>query len=425
MRAHSELRRQVFASTRAMDHGWTKESFPDLRSWGSQLCGRHNVPRICDPDNVLSTKAAWATGEKLAQLARGPGPYKCPQEGYQVFMAVLRNLNDGYVAEFISPQAALDAFALDLASRSSLFGSCANGVVVAYDATSGLVGAAGAPAAPPASKIDSLLDFASMDDQVKDTVDQIKASVWAGFSHDRFPQEPQAAANWNVPLNMIVPFQILASSRPTLFFSEFMCAVGIAVVMLSLGAAACDLIMNWRHRSRFNTCLKKIEHVHRVMVQASGEMPLCPVCIDSMPRCAGDHQKGHGRQTIAFLCGHRFHVDCVDAWFTRHPKSQGQCPICHLTYSLTASQAEHPEEEAIELDACRSMNSVDEMKDFFLRILQEQYPDIISDENFQRWRSCQTEIWLSELECPWYNSLFSSAGEASRRNDERCSGSAN
>jgi len=48
----------------------------------------------------------------------------------------------------------------------------------------------------------------------------------------------------------------------------------------------------------------------------------------------------------------------------------------------------------------------DEAKNFMLHSLYKEYPDIIQQACLARWCSCHTEIWLSELHCPRYKSIF-------------------
>ena len=48
----------------------------------------------------------------------------------------------------------------------------------------------------------------------------------------------------------------------------------------------------------------------------------------------------------------------------------------------------------------------DEIKAFFLTSLRARFPDIVSEENVGSWRDCHTEIWLTELRCPKYNSIL-------------------
>jgi hypothetical protein len=56
--------------------------------------------------------------------------------------------------------------------------------------------------------------------------------------------------------------------------------------------------------------------------------------------------------------------------------------------------------------ANEEMNSWDEAKKFMLHRLHKEYPDIIKKSDLERWCSCHTEIWLSELHCPRYKSIF-------------------
>lgn len=206
--------------------------------------------------------------------------------------------------------------------------------------------------------------------------------------------------------------------------------IGLAATAL-LVCLIFDAIARWLHAARFHSCQKKVKRVHAELVGLQGQLSLCPYCVTSV---SNQPSSMH----VVFLCGHRFHMDCVNQWFREAPQLSGQCPICFRAdgYGKDAiKDAETAVPTGIE-DECKAclsesavqctdktntektkgdeasaspdplMNCSDEGKSFMLIRLHELYPDIISKECVKRWCSCHTEIWLSELNCPRYNSLF-------------------
>lgn len=174
--------------------------------------------------------------------------------------------------------------------------------------------------------------------------------------------------------------------------------LGAAVLM-----AACiyDATASWRHRAHFRSCRKKVEGVHAVLnCRMKGGMPLCPVCVEPVSMRPSPFQ-------VVFICGHRFHMKCANAYCRESPNARaGACPMCEGPES-----AEAPSKGVEAPDAmCEFSNSIQncasETKAFILRSLHQKYPDIVTKACVERWRSCHTEIWLQELECPRYQSIF-------------------
>lgn len=379
--------------------GWTNTTFPDIRNSGA-LCGHDPAKRICDPDDLLSFAAMQATGTELSLLAggqgglpEGPSEGHCPTTGYQVYAAVLRSLDARYVALFASTEEALNSFARDVGRRSKVLdGACGNSVVLAYGAEDGVIGLAGGPGVPPGIEVRGLSADDSVDDALEDAAHQVVTALGGGQ-----PGSVRDLTYYRLGTEV---------DRARICLSVVAGVLGLAWVLLSI-CCVYDTLAHWRHRARFGSCLQKIRRVHDILMEASGDLPLCPMCIDWMPKC--DDAQVYNRRLIVFLCGHRFHADCANFFFDDHPSKMGRCPICDLPHSLTCQDNVHLGEACVhETEACRAMNSIDEVKAFFLASLHTQFPDIVKEADVIRWRSCHTEIWLSELSCPWYYSIFSS-----------------
>jgi len=219
-----------------------------------------------------------------------------------------------------------------------------------------------------------------------------------------------------------------------------------------------DVMAHWFHAMRFHSCQNKVRRVHEAFLSRQGELSLCPYCVTSV---SNQPCSSH----VVFLCGHRFHMECANRWFAEEPAHSGRCAICaggakyrarklaesaklaarpagvSLPMTVFQPSDEEPappsepkpweivepgnsgqaqEKELKELgevwgreDANAddevgkdSMNSMDEAKNFMLHSLHKEYPDIIRQDCLERWCSCHTEIWLSELQCPRYKSIF-------------------
>eukprot|EP00435_Cladocopium_sp_Y103_P038090 s83_g10.t1 len=53
----------------------------------------------------------------------------------------------------------------------------------------------------------------------------------------------------------------------------------------------------------------------------------------------------------------------------------------------------------------------DEAQTFILHSLHRRYPTIITEECLESWAGCNAELWLTELKCPRYTSIFKSLGK--------------
>jgi len=173
--------------------------------------------------------------------------------------------------------------------------------------------------------------------------------------------------------------------------------VGLAISML-LVCGMYDTAARWCHSAHFHACKRKVERVHQVFTKRSkSELCLCPYCVEPIDNKPSPHK-------VVFLCGHRFHVDCVNKWFCEAPSKAGRCPICDdLPKPLQDGAKDEVNDEATNV----SSNN-DEAQAFILGSLHRLFPEIIPQESLKRWMSCNTEIWLSDLACPKYISTFTS-----------------
>lgn len=185
-----------------------------------------------------------------------------------------------------------------------------------------------------------------------------------------------------------------------------------------------DAAAHWCHRSHFHSCQTKVQRVHEVFSKKRGEPAMCPYCVEFIS------SSSRMSQPVVFLCGHRFHMECANRWFRDNPDKSGKCPLCEGVQQRCCAKAKclagckddepappAPAPTALALAAraekCSGEtntspveSSNDEALSFILGSLNREYPDIITEDCMNRWASCHTEIWLSELRCPKYNSLL-------------------
>eukprot|EP00933_Yihiella_yeosuensis_P055613 TRINITY_DN5445_c0_g2_i2.p1 TRINITY_DN5445_c0_g2~~TRINITY_DN5445_c0_g2_i2.p1 ORF type:complete len:327 (-),score=53.50 TRINITY_DN5445_c0_g2_i2:350-1330(-) len=190
-----------------------------------------------------------------------------------------------------------------------------------------------------------------------------------------------------------------------------------AVAFLCLGLAllvVCfvfDTAASWMHKATFHACKKQVARVQEALMTGKDDLSLCPYCVQSL-----EHTLHKAK--VMFLCGHRFHLGCINQWFREHPQKAGCCPICDgvredseplVCTPCTGGEEEPrttPLKELREGDTGSMEFPRDEAQNFILQSLHRQYPHIITKECTKRWAECNAELWQSELECPRYSSIF-------------------
>mmetsp|Transcript_104267 Transcript_104267/g.299839 ORF Transcript_104267/g.299839 Transcript_104267/m.299839 type:complete len:250 (-) Transcript_104267:71-820(-) len=169
--------------------------------------------------------------------------------------------------------------------------------------------------------------------------------------------------------------------------------IGVAAMLL-LVYSAWSAIDQWRHWARFRAVERKIQRASEAFNRPQDELLVCPCCVEACSSKPSPSQ-------VTFLCGHRFHTDCCNAWSkaARSTAAIGHCPICENGPRCSGKQGEASERTAIPaqppIDDCN-----DEAQYFILSSLHKQFPEIITEECVQRWASCTTHIWQSEMTCP-------------------------
>merc|ERR1712008_575276 len=73
-------------------------------------------------------------------------------------------------------------------------------------------------------------------------------------------------------------------------------------------------------RAHYYSCQQKVRRVHETFHKQKGDQLLCPYCIEYICPTA------RGSGPVVFLCGHRFHTDCANKWFLKHPERLAAAP---------------------------------------------------------------------------------------------------
>lgn len=229
--------------------------------------------------------------------------------------------------------------------------------------------------------------------------------------------------------------QELASLGATALLCGIACCIGLAAASL-MACCIYDAVAHWCHRSHFTSCQQKVQRVHAAFLKRTGELPLCPCCVEFISNSPSPSK-------VVFLCGHRFHMDCANKWFCEYPEKAGRCPICEGSPTLFTKKAigassgteagsstplvggsnggvaagavGTPPPPVVECGAAESdwplqkpdREGSDEAQSFILGSLHRRYPEIIPKECVQRWSNCHTELWLSELTCPRWHGRYS------------------
>mmetsp|Transcript_112011 Transcript_112011/g.157019 ORF Transcript_112011/g.157019 Transcript_112011/m.157019 type:complete len:218 (-) Transcript_112011:55-708(-) len=162
-----------------------------------------------------------------------------------------------------------------------------------------------------------------------------------------------------------------------------LCSAGFLSVTLFILVACCllDTALSWKHRATYYACRQKVQQVQEALMKGKEDLSLCPCCVETT-------QYTQPQKKVKFICGHGYHLHCVNRWFQEHPNSVGSCPVC--------------EGETAGGDTPR-----DEAQTFILHSLHRRFPTIITKECMDSWEGCNAELWLTVLKCPRYSSLFS------------------
>jgi|EP00927_Polykrikos_kofoidii_P079736 hypothetical protein len=188
-------------------------------------------------------------------------------------------------------------------------------------------------------------------------------------------QKPLARSFFSAAAMLMTEF-VLSYPRLLLVFVGL--GMAVAAIALLLGVIY-DGAARWLHRARYRACQGEILRVHQAYHSRKGDLALCPCCVEPI-------SSKRSPTKVVFLCGHRFHTECTNKWYTENPEVTTYCPIC-VNVAL-----EDP--------------STDGALSFILRSLHSKYPEMITEACLQRWTYTTPEIWLSELQCPRYNSVF-------------------
>eukprot|EP00927_Polykrikos_kofoidii_P078911 TRINITY_DN75708_c0_g1_i1.p1 TRINITY_DN75708_c0_g1~~TRINITY_DN75708_c0_g1_i1.p1 ORF type:complete len:352 (+),score=35.27 TRINITY_DN75708_c0_g1_i1:87-1058(+) len=152
----------------------------------------------------------------------------------------------------------------------------------------------------------------------------------------------------------------------------------LAAIALALGVLY-DGVARWLHRARFHACKAQISRINQATKSKKDEFVLCPCCIEPA-------SSNRSPTNVVFLCGHRFHTECTNKWYAENPEVTTYCPIC-VNAALEDPQA-------------------DGALSFILWSLHWRYPEIITKVCIARWLHSSPELWMSELKCPKYKSIF-------------------
>jgi len=321
-------------------------------------CLKRPKSHICDPNHVLSTFVTDRQSAALSSLAATDGSLVCPNGGYEVYIALLA-----------VPAKGLHAVATELGHRWGVLGGrCRNGVVALLSTSSQSVAiAAGSGLQVEGRVVKAAVDmpWTSADKVVTSLVLELSATLEGSKT-----ARPQlySKLSWYTNLALLCTFTGCL-------------ALGFLLLVVCL---LYDTVRAMRHRARYRSCHSKVMRVHNAF-QEHREERLCPCCLDPVTI---DPQV----DVVTFLCGHRFHLACANEWLKRHHGFGKVCLICHGPWSLP--------------DNMKAENAINDGKLFHLQRLHEMFPDIIDTPALERWCSCHTEIWLSEIQCPRYSSIF-------------------
>jgi len=333
-------------------------------------CTERPRTHICDPEGLLSPETQTTQKKALSSFATARHSQLCPSQGYEVHVAFLD-----------LPAEGLRTTAAELGRKWGVLGSkCANGIVALYSTRDHVLTISAdhqleERILPP--KLEGYVERSSLG-ILRSTPDSVISSFVSDLG---LVLDGTLTAE-----SSVVEHPLLGLQGCTLVIYALCCCFVFVVVALALSCAY-DAASHYFHRVHFRRCVSKIQRVHEVFQSRRGVLPLCPCCVNEVSLQPSP-------SVVVFLCGHRFHTTCANRFFLQKPNNRACCPIC----DNSAKEGEMKQNQ--------SGNPIDEAKSFFLQSLHEQYPDIIHEDKINRWAAFHTEAWLSELECPRYNSIF-------------------
>lgn len=336
-------------------------------------CAKRPQSHICDPEGLLSPETQALQSNALGLFAKAKHSQLCPGQGYEVHVALLD-----------LPAEGLRATAAELGRKWGVLGTkCANGVVALYSIRDHVLTISAdhqleERVLPP--KLEGYVERSSLG-ILRSTPDSVLTSLVSNLG--------MVLDGTLTAESSVVEHPLLGQEGITLVVCTVGCCFAFVIAALAFSCAY-DAAAHYFHRVHFRRCATKIQKVHEVFQNRRGELPLCPCCVSEV-------SLQPSTSVVVFLCGHRFHTSCANRFFLQKPNNRACCPICNSSAGAVDQGEVSPSQSGL---------PIDEAKSFFLQSLHEQYPDIIHEDKVSRWARFHTEAWLSELECPRYNSIF-------------------
>jgi len=181
--------------------------------------------------------------------------------------------------------------------------------------------------------------------------------------------------------------------------------------------AAYNAVRSWRHRRTLLRVQAKVHRVNEVFLGLHSDLSLCLCCVEFLPNASPS--------TVTFLCGHSFHMSCVNDWYRRHSRDCEEgvssaclfgCPICAGSPSLLGRQGSQPQPQICKGECAPvastvaeasgtptetsggSVKTADCARLFALHGLCERYPGIVSKDDTERLASQPTAVLQSEIQ---------------------------
>mmetsp|Transcript_13497 Transcript_13497/g.31761 ORF Transcript_13497/g.31761 Transcript_13497/m.31761 type:complete len:431 (+) Transcript_13497:93-1385(+) len=367
-------------------------SSTDVVEFVLHKCALLHTTRICDPEHMLSNKTMQLLEDHFQVLAIADPLH---QRRGLVVNLVLLNIPGGM------SKATLRAAGDALRNSTGAGSEVVVGVYSYRDAVFSLSAAPELMKVLPVPDVERSVEHAGIGTFCPNA-DEAAMGFYGTLSSIFRAVNTNATAgegSWRLPQHLLEQ-----AVKATVYFASI--CLGLFATMFVV-CLAYDLVARWLQVERFHACLKKVQRVHEAVMNPKGEPPLCLCCVDTL-------KAESTASSVTFLCGHRFHIKCVNAWSAKATDRKGKCPVCEeqawlkkwLCACAAASNdaaadevcgAATPEAEApLEVDT----EVQDETKLFVLQSLRTQYPEIIPEVFVQKWATCHTEIWLQELKCP-------------------------